>query len=130
MTVVFWDMQETQNLYVSAVIAGQMNLTRKDAAQYRVSIVNRFAFSASVHGQQVVHRQFKTFGLSNLTEKSYTKYGSFGSGLFSCPAGTIWGEVIKTYIGYGFSVGCFPMDYGAYCTKYKPKIWKFKQNTL
>ena len=128
MTVHFQNVQETKKIYVSAVIAGQSNLTRKDAALYRVSIVNRFAFSASVHGQQVVHKKFKTFGLSNLTEKSYAKYGSFGSGLLSCLACTIWGKVIKTYIGYGFSVGCFPTDYGAYCTKYKPKIWKFTQS--
>ena len=130
MTVVFLDMQETQIFFVSALIVGQLNLTRKDAALYRASIVNRFWFSAFVHGQQVVHRQFQTFGLSNLTRKRYAKYGSFGSGLLSCSTGTIWGKGIKTYIGYGFSIGCFPMDYGAYCTKCKSKIWKFKQSAL
>ena len=93
MTVVFLDMQETQIFFVSALIAGQLNLTRKDAALYRVSIVNRFAFSAFVHGQQVVHKKFKTFGLSNLTEKRYAKYGSFGSGLLFGSTGTIWGKV-------------------------------------
>ena len=127
MTLIFGDMQETQNLYVSAVIVGQLNLTRKDAAQYRVSIVNRFAFSASVHGQQVVHKKFKTFGLSNLTEKSYAKYGSFGSGLLSCPAGTIYVKVCKTYIGYGFSAMLVWNSYPTYCTKILFKIWKLAQ---
>ena len=93
MTVHFQNVQETQNLYVSALIAGQLNLTRKDAALYRLVIVNRFAFSASVHGQQVVHKKFKTFGLSNLTEKRYAKYDSFGSGLLFGSTGTIWGKV-------------------------------------
>ena len=93
MTVHFQNVQETQNLYVSALIAGQLNLTRKDAALYRLVIVNRFAFSASVHGQQVVHKKFKTFGLSNLTEKRYAKYDSFGSGFLFGSTGTIWGKV-------------------------------------